>query len=54
MGIALLTMSALQTFTQTGFQAALIQKEGESEDYLNTAFGTSLLNWTCRVERMQV
>ena len=29
MGIALLTMSVLETFTQTGFQAALIQKKEE-------------------------
>ena len=37
MGIALLAMSALQTFTQTSFQAALIQKKGDIRDYLDTA-----------------
>ena len=36
MGIALLTMSALETLTQTGFRAALIQKK-DMEDYLDTA-----------------
>jgi len=43
MGIALLTMSALQTFTQTGFQAALIQKKGDIRDYLDTAWTISAL-----------
>ena len=35
MGIALLALSALQTFSQTGFQAALIQKD--FKDYLDLA-----------------
>jgi len=42
MGIALLTMSALGTFTQTGFQAALMKKE-DIQDYLDTAWTVSAL-----------
>ena len=38
MGIALLTMSTLETFSQTGFQAALIQKKEDIESYLNSAW----------------
>ena len=41
-GIALLTMSALETFSQTGFQAALIQKKEDIKPYLDTA-------WTVQV-----
>lgn len=43
MGIALLAMSALETFSQTGFQAALIQKKEDIEDYLDTAWTISAL-----------
>jgi len=43
MGIALLTMSILQTFSQTGFQSALIQKKDNTESYLNTAWTVSIL-----------
>ena len=38
MGIALLTMSVLETFTQTGFQAALIQKKEGIKSYLDSAW----------------
>ena len=41
-GIALLGLSALDTFSQTGFQQALIQKKGDIRPYLNTA-------WTVQV-----
>lgn len=37
-GIALLALSALETFTQTGFQAALIQRKGDVRSYLDTAW----------------
>ncbi len=37
-GIALLAMSALETFSQTGFNAALIQKQGDTKSYLDTAW----------------
>jgi len=37
-GIALLTMSILETFSQAGFQQALIQKKERSEDFLNSAW----------------
>jgi O-antigen/teichoic acid export membrane protein len=37
-GIALLAMSALETFSQTGFSTALIQKKDETESYLDTAW----------------
>ena len=38
MGIALLTMATLETFSQTGFQAALIQKKEDIESYLDAAW----------------
>jgi len=38
MGIALLAMSTLQTFSQTGFQQALIQKKEEISSYLNASW----------------
>jgi lipopolysaccharide exporter len=43
MGIALLAISALETFSQTGYQAALIQKKENIEDYLDTAWTVSAL-----------
>ncbi len=43
MGIALLTMSILETFTQTGFQAALIQKKEEIKSYLDSAWTVLIL-----------
>ncbi len=43
-GIALLALSALETFSQTGFQQALIQKKGDVKPYLDTA-------WTVQVIR---
>ena len=38
MGIAMLALSTLERFSQTGFRAALIQKKEHIEDYLNTAW----------------
>jgi len=38
MGIALLTMSALETFSTTGFNQALIQKKENTESYLDAAW----------------
>jgi len=38
MGIALLTMMTLETFSQTGFQEALIQKKDNTKDYLDAAW----------------
>ncbi len=38
LGIALLTMSTLETFSQTGFQQALIQKKENIDPYLNSAW----------------
>jgi len=43
MGIALLTMSTLETFSQTGFQQALIQKKEEIESYLDSAWTVLIL-----------
>jgi len=43
MGIALLAMSTLRAFSQTGFQAALIQKRGDIADYLDAAWTVSAL-----------
>lgn len=38
MGIALLTMSALETFSTFGFRQALIQKKENTDNYLDTAW----------------
>ncbi len=43
MGIALLTMAALNTFSQTGFHTALIQKKDNTDSYLNAAWTVSIL-----------
>ena len=43
-GIALLAISVLDAFSQTGFQAALIQKKSDVKPYLDTA-------WTVQVMR---
>lgn len=38
MGVALLTMSAIETFSQTGYREALIQRKKEVSGYLDTAW----------------
>ena len=43
MGIALLALSALETFSQTGFSKALIQKKENTESYLNTAWTVQII-----------
>ena len=43
MGIALLTMATIETFTQTGFQAALIQKKDDIKSYLDAAWTVLIL-----------
>lgn len=43
MGIALLTIATLETFSQTGFQAALIQKKENTKPYLDTAWTVLIL-----------
>jgi lipopolysaccharide exporter len=43
MGIAMLSISTLETFSQTGFQAALIQKNENIESYLDTAWTVSAI-----------
>jgi O-antigen/teichoic acid export membrane protein/SAM-dependent methyltransferase len=43
MGVALVTMTTLETFSQTGFQAALIQKREDIRPYLNTVWTVSIL-----------
>ncbi|MBA7535108.1 hypothetical protein ES705_27359 [subsurface metagenome] len=43
MGIALLTMSILETFSQTGFEQALIHKKEDIESYLNSAWTVLIL-----------
>ncbi len=42
-GIALLAMSTLETFSQTGFQAALVQKKKNIANYLDTAWTVSVI-----------
>ena len=43
MGIALLTMATLETFSQTGFQQALIQKKDDTDTYLDAAWTVLIL-----------
>jgi lipopolysaccharide exporter len=43
MGITMLVMAVLDTFSQTGFQIALIQKKERIEEYLDTAWTTMAL-----------
>lgn len=43
MGIALLAMACLETFSQTGFQQALIQKKEGTEEYLDVAWTFMLI-----------
>ncbi len=42
-GIALLTMATLETFTRTGFKSALIQKKEEIRPYLDSAWTVSII-----------
>lgn len=42
-GIALLVLSMLETFTESGFQHALIQKKGETRIFLDTAWTIGLI-----------
>jgi len=42
-GIAMLSLSILDTFSQTGFQSALIQKKENVKSYLNTAWTVSVI-----------
>jgi len=42
-GVALLSMGLLETFTQSGFHAALIQRPGGIDDYLDAAWTVQLL-----------
>ena len=44
MGIAMIMMAMLETFTETGFWAALVQRRGDIRPYLDTA-------WTVQVVR---
>ena len=43
LGIAMLTMMTLETFSQTGFQAALIQKKENIDAYLNSAWTVGII-----------
>jgi O-antigen/teichoic acid export membrane protein len=44
LGLALLITATLETLSQTGFHGAIIQRQGQAEGYLNTA-------WTCSALR---
>lgn len=43
LGVAMLCMSILNTFTQTGFRAALIQKKENTQAYLNSAWTVGII-----------
>jgi len=45
-GIALLAISTLETFSQTGFQTALVQKKANIAHYLDTAWTVSAIRGT--------
>lgn len=42
-GIAMLSIATLEAFTQTGFEAALVQKKEDVESYLDTAWTISAI-----------
>lgn len=42
-GISLLTLSMLETFSQTGFRRALIQKKGDLKSYLDSVWTAEIL-----------
>lgn len=42
-GVALLSISFLEVFTQTGFHSALIQREDDIKPYLNTAWTVQII-----------
>lgn len=46
LGIAMLGIYTLETFSQTGFQTALIQKKGKVDSYLDTAWTVSVVRGT--------
>ncbi len=46
MGIAMLSIATLETFSQTGFQVALIQKKENVQPYLDTAWTVSVIRGT--------
>ena len=46
LGIAFLSLSTLETFSQTGFHPALIQKKANIEPYLDTAWTVSAIRGT--------
>jgi len=46
LGIAMLAISTLETFSQTGFQAAIIQTNDDAEQYLDTAWTVSAIRGT--------
>ncbi len=43
MGIAMLTLAVLETFSQTGIRDALIQKKENTQEYLNTAWTIAVI-----------
>jgi len=42
-GIAMISISLLDVFSQTGFRQALVQKRGDIKDYLDTAWTISII-----------
>ncbi len=43
MGVALLAMTVIESLTQTGFDVALIQRKGRTEEYLDSAWTIGIL-----------
>lgn len=47
LGIVMLSMMTLENFSQTGFEAAIIQKKEKVEQYLNTAWTVGIIRGIC-------
>ena len=47
LGIAMLSISLLQTFSETGFEGALIQKNGDIAGFLNSAWVIAVVRGAC-------
>ena len=54
MGIALLTMTVIESLTQTGFDVALIQRKERTEEYLDSAWTVEILRGVALFGILQV
>ena len=47
LGLSLLVVQSLEAFSQTGFQASLVQKKGQIDDYLDSAWTVGIIRAFC-------